>query len=187
MTLELAKEPLQIHSGTCSRQTIHSKETLPLLTGQHMHDGAAAVIWQMNRLIWGRWEQGRLRLSDNSEWDDVYVLEARIFNEAEELHVYRTGGTYTGRYVCDGQGDQACEYADSLARLWGEAASSAQTAEGFVALIDAQRHLHMDVPAAKGAAYYDLITRNYIGVHDQTGQAGYVDFRFKAIVPEGGR
>ena len=183
MMLELAKNPLRIQQGIWRRQDVGG-ESLQALAGQYMQGDGFAVIWQMHRVIWGRWEGGALRLSDGSPCEDVYVLEARFFNDREELHLCRKERSYIGRYICDGEGGDSCEYVDSLSRLWGEAASSGR--EGFVALADTKRFIYMDIPAEGGSRYYDLITRNYVGVHEETGQAGYVDFRFKAVVPEGG-
>lgn len=50
--------------------------------------------------------------------DENQVIEIRVFNDNEELHLYRRHGAYEGRYVCDGTGEVQ-SHVDALARLWG--------------------------------------------------------------------
>jgi hypothetical protein len=42
----------------------------------------------------------------------------------------------------------------------------------------------MKLPAIdQPAKHYALETRSYIGINERTAQAGYTDYRFKAILP----
>ena len=51
-------------------------------------------------------------------------------------------------------------------------------------LVDRDRKLSMKIPSIGAKAKdYALVTRSYIGINKQTAQAGYTDYRFKAIIP----
>ena len=188
MSLDLAKKELECKDGTCQRREDLScclktediiKEIADAFTG-----AASVVLWQMDAVRWGRWQSGQLTMADGEPLEAVYLQEIRVFDEQEELHLVRQGNRFSGRLVQDGAGE-ACSYVDSLARLWGERTAAA---DGFVQLQDKARKLLLTVPCTEEAACYGLVTRNYIGYAEKTGQAGYTDYRFvKITATDGGR
>lgn len=51
-------------------------------------------------------------------------------------------------------------------------------------LRDRERKLKLTMPALmEPCRYVGLVTRSYIGIHEKTARAGYIDDRFLAIVP----
>jgi CRISPR-associated protein (TIGR03984 family) len=184
MGMELANKPLekkQVHCTgpepmTCGLQP----SELVTLLGQHMKHDASIVCWQVHRIIWGRWNDGQIELSDGSKLDSQYVVELRVFNQLEELYLRRKGDILTGHYISDEGGTKAIDCVDSISPLWGK--NLAKTVEhGYVRLEDRERQLSLCVPCEKRAEYYGLVTRSYIGRHGITGQSGYVGYRFVAI------
>lgn len=140
------------------------------------------VLWQINAISWGKWEGGQLHFPETVPQDGL-LLEVRVFNENEELHLLKQGGGFEGRYRKDGEGEEA-EYIDSASRFWGRKTETQECAEGYMKLVDGDRKLQMLLPAIEAEAeYYALETRSYVGINEQTAQAGYVDYRFKAIRP----
>lgn len=139
---------------------------------------ATVVVWQVNTIRWGKWEQGTLAFADSQEAKTALWLECRIFNEEKELHLTRQKDQFTGRLVEDGAGE-ATEYVDACSRFWGEC--KAREA-GWMTLRDDDRKLSLTVPESEGTArFYGLVTRNYIGIHEKTAQAGYTDYRYVKI------
>ena len=140
------------------------------------------VLWHVDAISWGKWESGQLHFPDKAPRDGL-LLEVRVFNENEELYLLKRGGGFQGRYRKDGEGEEA-EYIDSASRFWGRKTQAQECAEGFMRLVDSDRKLQMLLPATGAdAEYYALETRSYVGVNEKTAQAGYVDYRFKAILP----
>ena len=140
------------------------------------------VLWHVDAISWGKWESGQLHFPDKAPRDGL-LLEVRVFNENEELHLLKRGGGFQGRYRKDGEGEKA-EYIDSASRFWGRKTQPQECAEGYMRLVDGDRKLQMLLPAIDAEAeYYALETRSYVGINEQTAQAGYVDYRFKAILP----
>lgn len=139
---------------------------------------ATVVVWQVNTIRWGKWEQGTLAFADGQEAKTALWLECRIFNEEKELHLARQKDQFTGRLVEDGAGE-ATEYVDACSRFWGECKA---WEAGWMTLRDDDRKLSLTVPEAEGTArFYGLVTRNYIGIHEKTAQAGYTDYRYVKI------
>ena len=139
---------------------------------------ATVVVWQVNTIRWGKWEQGTLAFADGQEAKISLWLECRIFNDEKELHLTRQKNQLSGRLVEDGAGE-ATEYVDACSRFWGECKACAS---GWMTLRDDDRKLSLTVPAAEGnARFYGLVTRNYIGIHEKTAQAGYTDYRYVKI------
>lgn len=139
---------------------------------------AVFVAWQIQNIVWGNYD-GK-KLSARSEITPEHWLECRIFNAAEELHLKRLENKFSGRYISetDGAGNF---YVDSFSRFWGE---NTGAADGFIKLLDRQRKLYMEIPCEnKNAAWYGLLTRNYISSDENTGLSGYSDYRFVAIEP----
>ena len=134
------------------------------------------VAWQVQNIVWGKFDGDKLLLKDDASPNFDDWLECRVFNEREELHIKRAGEKFFGRYVRDGSGAETY-YVDSFARLWGE-----RSADGWLTLVDAARKISMTIPCDDGGKkFYGLTTRNYIGSDAATGLSGYVDYRFVAI------
>ena len=143
---------------------------------------ASMIIWQIHKLSWCRVLDGRIDSTEELNVD--HWLEFRVFNADEEIHAKRSTNGFNGRYAVDGRGADN-DFVDSFSRLWGEKVSAS---DGCVRLKDAQRKLEMNVPVDDdSAAWYGLLTRNYVGSDKASGLSGYVDYRFVAIEPaEGG-
>jgi len=141
------------------------------------------IVWQIQRISWGKLTAGKISLATDTPKNSL-ILELRIFNEDAELHLQKQGDQFVGRYRNDQAGDKA-EYVDSASRFWGQYSKDQATADdGFMTLVDADRKLSMKLPAIdQPAKHYALETRSYIGINEQTAQAGYTDYRFKAILP----
>ena len=186
MSLDLATEPLEIKQIKCFLQNDISIDLSMDALQQKLRDlGLAdgfAVLWQVNCISWGKWTAGELSFAGASPKDGL-ILEVRVFNEHEELHLCKHGRGLEGRYRKDteGQGD---EYVDSMSRFWGKKEKAEEGNAGYIALKDTDRKLSMLIPdIGEQAEHYALETRSYVGISEQTAQAGYVDYRFKAIVP----
>ena len=185
MSLELAKKGLTlVDSPVTWKRKIHESQPLGDVIKQYMKDTASLVVWQRQQISWGRWDGSTLVFANKETLDENQVIEIRVFNDNEELHLYRRHGAYEGRYVCDGTGEVQ-SHVDALARLWGHKTNHDGT---FATLKDDELFLSMTVPCQEQADYYGLVTRSYINVDDETGQAGYTDYRFVRIESaEGGR
>lgn len=173
--LEIKSCPSESREFVC---TLDEKAVADILQQCGLTEGTV-VVWQVNRIRWGRWQQRVFTFADGEKNRVPLWLEVRIFNQTGELHLVREKGAFQGRFRGDGQGETA-EYVDSLSRFWGE---KTEVQNGWLTLEDKDRKLKLVVPqAAEAAQYYGLVTRNYVGVDVQTAQAGYVDYRYVAIV-----
>lgn len=190
--LALAKNPLVLQHGAVKKENIENVKiadiadawALNSLVARYVKDTASLVIWTYRKITWGRWDGSQIVLSDGKAVP-ADIVEARIFNDKEELHLIREDGAITGRYVNDTEGDD-CYYVDSFARLWGGRDIQADIPEGYVRLIDGERKLKLDVPfdgESAGIKYFGLETRNYVASDERTGLSGYRDYRFVAIEP----
>ena len=182
MSLALAKHHLELKSCASRVQPVApqslGKEELEALLRGLMAADATLVIWQMQGVVWGKWQGGVLSLAPGEEIAPAFWQELRVFNESEELHLRRGEDGFAGRYRKD-EGETGPDvYVDSFSRFWGER----QNAEdGYVALVDSARKLRLVVPAEGDARWYGLATRNYVGSDEETGLSGYIDYRFLHI------
>ena len=184
--LNVACTPLIIKPGKC---TIipkcvckAGKNELLQIIEKHFHKEADIVLWQMQSIVWGKYENHKIIWADEADIFEEGWIELRIFNETEELHLYRKGTELIGRYRSD-DGQDNCEYVDSFSRFWGENTETVEAVEnGFVKIQDIERKLEMIIPASvENAKRYGLLTRNYVTTNEVNGQAGYTDFRFVKI------
>lgn len=186
MSIDLAKKPLEIKEGKYSIKVICEKaETTTWQTWlKFIKRDANIIVWRMQSILWGTARNDREQFYNNETVDPKTVLEMRIFNETEELYVVRDGDEFIGRYIED-DGPENIKYVDNIARLWG---TFSERKGDYVVLKDVTRKLTLMVPCPEEAEYYGLITRNYIGYAEETGQAGYTDYRFVSITSaEGGK
>lgn len=175
---ELVTQPLRLQTGQTTLTPLTDIQSLTACLTTYLTDPANIVVWQYDRIRWGRWQDGVLTLADGSPLRDEYVLEARCFNAERELHLLRRHGLYQGRLLDDTTGPVS-EYVDSASRLWGKRSGVVQ--QGFVELKDTERFLRLVVPVSQTSDYYALVTRNYVTANAITGQSGYSDYRYVAI------
>ena len=177
--LDLAKEVgLQACAGKVHSERVEFSSTEALMTFlQAKFSQAVFVLWQVQSILWGKFDGEKLLLKDNRQPNFDDCLECRLFNRQAELHLKRSEENFVGRYIRDGDGEETF-YADSFSRLWGERKISS---DGWITLCDAERKLSMTIPCDDGKKFYGLLTRNYIGSDDATGLSGYVDYRFVAL------
>ena len=193
MSIELALEDqMYIQQGSSERLAVSLARKEAALCEKLETLGmkeANVVVWQVQGIAWGRWQNGSLKLAGDAAKKCSLWLEFRVFNEEEELHLKKSGDLWLGRWRKDGVGE-ATEYVDSISRFWGEMVEAADLPEGYMKLEDAARKLKQILPQAEERAkYYGLVTRSYIG-YEATGQAGYADYRYVRIAAadvEGGR
>ena len=180
MSLVLAQKKLERQEGQTSFLPVECGLSLEALEKElaGLSAPAKAVIWQQHRLIFGRWEEGKLSLADGSPLEAELILELRVFNEQEELHLVRSGEKLTGRLAQDGAGEQQ-SYVDSISPLWGK--TSGEAPAGYARLKDEDRQLELVVPVSEQGSRYGLVTRNYIMASPLTYQAGYGDYRYVSI------
>lgn len=155
---------------------------------KHMKQPGSVVSWQTYQIVWGRWQNEAFQWSSKVDVTIEDIQEIRVFNETEEIHLYRSGSQFIGRYMSDGTGDAVTHYVDTTAPLLGNGTTALD--DGFVRLRDKERKLQMVIPADtpdtnEKQLYYGLKTRNYVTIYDN-GQAGYGDYRFVAIIPAKG-
>lgn len=179
------QEFLHIKSGVSQSTPVSVRKSEPdvqaLLQRMHFSEGTV-VVWQVNKIRWGRWSGNAFTFADGHPEQVSLWLACRVFNEQAELHLERNGQSLDGRLLEDGDGD-AAEYVDVCSRFWGEC--KAKDAD-WMTLRDAERKLSQKMPAIMDdARFYGLVTRNYIGVNEKTGQAGYIDYRYVAVQPAG--
>lgn len=179
--LDLAKNNLQLKkcNSLFKRLECSSAELAKLLHENFQGTDGIFVAWQIQSIIFGKFDGEKILLSDNLSPNFDDILEFRLFNRREELHLKRVGKIFIGRYVRDDE-EAGVEnfYVDSFARLWGE---STDTADGWTTLLDAPRKISMKIPCDGGKKFYGLTTRNYICSDKTTGLSGYIDYRFVAI------
>lgn len=199
MSIELTKKPLEISKVRSTVETI----TIPLDEAalrerlQQLGVGeAVAILWQVERIRCGKWADGAFSFPDDGALRMEHVLELRIFNKDSELHLRRRNDHLAGRFRRDEAGDEE-EYVDSISRLWGERVDAD---ENWITLRDADRKLELRLPVTEELEkvlkseqreksderklnFTGLVTRSYIGTHEKTGQAGYIDHRYHSIVP----
>lgn len=182
--LDLAKENLQLREGKKFFEPIDctATELEQILRGKISN--GIFVAWQVQSVVWGKFDGERLLLKENTAPNVDDWLECRIFNKNAEIHLKRAGNRFVGRFVREEAGTGTF-YVDSFSRLWGERTAAT---DGWITLTDAPRKISMTLPCADGDKnFYGLLTRNYIGSDvdrkDATGLSGYVDCRFVAIEP----
>lgn len=164
------------------------QDALDEVIRQHMQHPGSVISWQPYRILWGRWQNQTIQWANMETVQIRDIQEIRVFNETEELHLYRAGRPLMGRYICDDSGNTVTHYVDTTAPLLGN--ESTTLGDGFIQLRDKERKLQMAIPANnpdenEKHPYYGLKTRNYVTIYDN-GQAGYGDYRFVAIIPAKG-
>ena len=189
MGFELAKKALHKQEICSSRESLapieQTESALTELLAKKMKAPACLAVWALQAVTFGRWDGTKLSLQ-NTQVNIADIIEMRVFNAQEEVHLLQADEHFEGRYVYDDDSGSHQEVIDSFSRFWGECEDPEAVSESdtYVELKDASRKLKLIIPVAEGGKrgkYYGLTTRSYIGYDRTTGLAGYADQRFVSI------
>lgn len=122
--------------------------------------------------------------NDQSNFEDKYIQKLRIFNQDQELYIWRTNNTLNGRFRKDNQGNNKIEYIDAKQVLFGTKLDNLSNC--FIKLSEEKRRIKLIIPdnnfkvndKDKRVA---IQTRNYID-YNEIFQATYTDVRFVDFV-----
>jgi CRISPR-associated protein (TIGR03984 family) len=181
----------------CTIKTLVKPGQAPLVISQNeMHAtvsdyietrAAYFVAYLDYKVIIGAYQNGTLRNYEQDPIDPKYVQRLRVFNQDEELLLWRSGDGFKGRCRKDGEGDEV-DVVDAKQVLFGTDARA--VGNGGYSEIFEERGTRLVLPfenlqvneAQKRIA---LKTRNYID-YNAAHQATYVDCRFVGFADHNG-
>lgn len=171
------KLPLKIdkckRSVDCDSCSIIGISSLEKLLQSKLKAIAQVVLWQNNKVIFGKFDGISLSWGESFAFDAQQLVEFRAFNKDEELLV--ENGNY--RYILDGEGEEV-EFVETYSRLWGRKIAAA---DEYSVLEDAERKMTLVIPVVGNSDYYELGMRSYIGYVEKTNQASYTMYRYTEI------
>jgi CRISPR-associated protein, TIGR03984 family len=158
-----------------------SEDALHTELGRWGTKKATVILWQMNAVRFGTWDGHAFSFPAHAPLQMELLIELRIFNEQGELYLRCEDGQFVGRLRTDEAGTEV-DYVDTIARFWGGHTKGAAEDADWMTLRDPSRKLELELPAVEGKPeFVGLVMRSYIGVDNETGQAGYIDHRYYAI------
>jgi len=146
-------------------------------------------------VIWGKLEHGKLALpqTDTPPLAPLTLLEARLFGETGEIHIWRTDDGFRACRVTE----HASEFGafDEWQRLWGtEADGTSNPGDGFTLLVDGQEGLRHAVPIDVRPHHFTkrhprfqpalIQTHHYFQVDEKTGVTSIALSRLVSIKAE---
>lgn len=166
--------------GTTKSNIDHGSFTGSVLEKISYADKVHAVCWLDHKMLFINGSDLLEKLDDYKE----HIIRLRVFDENEELHVWRTGKGLKYRIRSDEQGENEQEYIDSELIMNGTTAKEKgafyEITEDRGVKYQMPKHWLGDSFQLKKNQRIKILTRNYIG-YNELGQAGYVDCRFVEI------
>lgn len=137
------------------------------------------VIWLDYAVLFGTYCQGQWQFPSEHTLELDFLQRLRVFNDEKELHVWKSGKTFHGRWREDGRG-HTTDVVEAQQILYGTRSETG--APGYTLLSEAQRGIQIEIPIQNLSVDQKkrrvcLLTRNYIA-YNPLGQAGYADCRF---------
>jgi len=154
----------------------------------YMTSDSSVVAYLDNKVLIGSYKDGTFRFRDNKSLDFNFIQKMRIFNDNEELLLWRRKDSLNGRLRIDGEGEET-DIVEVNQVLFGT--TSEKTGDGYIKLSEERgteiilpdKNYQVDTKKKRVA----IKTRNYIG-YTENLQATYKDVRFVKFIqlPEGG-
>lgn len=150
-----------------SKQTTAKWEGLDKLC-KDVHQGKI-VLWQHHAIFVGSILNGKVSwlTEKDPESGEEHIVKVRAFSPSQEFHFWRSQGILMGRLRIDSDECEKVEWVDTHMVLRRTIAKS----------------LRKSPDPGLRAETLAIKTRNYVGYHPQTHQAGYVDSRFVDFEP----
>lgn len=170
-------------------------DSLKDLIGGHIQaasQGVFFVAYLDYRVIIGRYADrnaGLCNPEDSQPLQFQYLRRLRVFEKNAELHVWRAGDAFNGRFRRDSEGD-VMQRADAEQALAGTTPRFIEN--GRLLELTEERGSRLVLPFAeaqfpKTPERLFLKTCNYIGIIEETGQASYTDCRFAGFTDNNGQ
>ena len=134
------------------------------------------------KVLIGTWENGKCHFHEDGTINPKYIRKLRLFNEDEELFVWRSSDSLNGRYRKDEEGDET-DVVDAKQVLFGTDTDKDDLKDGFTRISEKRGtkivlpFSGLDVKNKTEDKRVFVQTRNYIGYND-VHQATYIDCRF---------
>lgn len=155
-----------------------------ILCCQEFEETAFVVVWMNHKVVWGIWDGNKLELPSSQNIEMDYILEFRIFNVKRETRAFNSGSAWIVRKIFDelpADKGNAQEYVDSVTPFLGETVEVIN--DSFSKCSDKGRKIHQIIPFVRQEkGRIGLVTRNYVGYSDITGQASYTVNRYLDII-----
>ncbi len=152
---------------------------------QYIKDQSDVIVYLDNEVLIGQYN-GNFSFYGNKTIDKQFVKRMRIFNQNEELYLWRDKGKLIGRYRKDSEGEEI-DFIEANQVIYG---TKAEYEDGCTILTE-QRGTKIVLPgkwkANNKKSRVAIKTKHYIGYQDSC-QATYIDARFVKFIqlPEGG-
>ncbi|MEQ8171937.1 MAG: CRISPR-associated protein Csx19, partial [Candidatus Eremiobacterota bacterium] len=166
IALKSETEPLDIPSGNLE-QIISNK----------IKANSLAVAYMDYTVLIGKYENSKFLFYDSQKLEEKYLQKLRVFNDKEELFIWRSSDGFKGRFRKDGSGKDI-EAVEAFQVLFG----TDVTPLGTFSKLFEERGTEVILPFT-GLSVNDkknrifIKTRNYIG-NNRVHQATYIDARF---------
>lgn len=146
------------------------------------------VVYLDYKVLIGKYIEGKFIFHDNEIFKPKYIQKIRIFNENQELFLWRKNeGEFRGRLRIDGSGIDI-DVVDARQILWGTKPDPSFIGEFSKISEDRGTELILpleDIFVDNGQNRVHIRTRNYID-YNENEQAGYADCRFVEFTDKNG-
>ncbi|MFN8672930.1 MAG: CRISPR-associated protein Csx19 [Candidatus Sericytochromatia bacterium] len=123
---------------------------------------------------------------DNSNIEDKFIQKIRVFNENEEILIWKTNNKFKARHIKDEQGSET-EYVDVNQVLFGTKSEKLEN-QAFTKLLEEKRGIELIIggnfETSTSKKRVAIQTRNYVE-YNSIYQAIYSDCRFIKFVQLG--
>lgn len=146
---------------------------------KHFNSNGFVLAYLTYGVYIGRYHTGEFVFPESINLNPDYIVRLRIFNETEELYIWKTKDRLRGRLRIDTEGDKT-PVVDAYQVLWGTKKEAKEN--GWTRLYE-DRGTELILPFANIAVddkrkRIFIKTRNYIDFHLQSHLATYTDCRF---------
>lgn len=148
-------------------------------TMRHFNEDGYVVAYLTYGVYVGRYKNREFEFYEKLELNPDFIIRLRIFNENQELYIWKTGNKLSGRLRIDTDGSST-PVIDAYQVLWGT--DKKELKDGWTRIFE-ERGTELilpffDITVDNSKKRLFLKTRNYIDFHSHIYLATYIDCRF---------
>lgn len=174
------KNGLKLSTIATKAEYFHSINEPSKLIGEKIKNESDVVAYLDYKVLFGTYKDGILYFYNNEKIEDKFIQKIRLFNDKEELFIWRTSDGFNGRIRMD-EGGLESEVVDAEQILFG---TKSDDLGDFTVLTEKRGteiilpgNYHVDENKKRVA----IKTRNYVE-YNEVNQATYTDCRFISFV-----
>lgn len=107
--IQLDSQVLPLYPGNPEQKEVQHGQLIPIISRDFHSHPTYVVAYLYSAVIIGKWENDSFLFYEPKNFDEAHILKLRVFNQYQELLVWKSGNTLKARLRKDNLNGRSCD------------------------------------------------------------------------------